>query len=187
MLDKIEVGKTYYSGLPSCTRTVLFVGEEQVVFTDQNGNECTEELGLALKLWEPLPSPESPVVQDDVIWEEKDYRLSASRGLEYTNGDGEWRASCASPFVSLAKFAADLYNRLNPTPAALEEWPKIGETYYLANPMASDWFDPITWGNDSVDREWKKRGLIHRTKEEAVAAGQAMAEAAKNMAEGVQK
>lgn len=43
-----------------------------------------------------------------------------------------------------------------------EEWPNYGDVYYLVGQIEN-----FIWSNNEADRDWKKRGLIFRTREEA--------------------
>lgn len=51
---------------------------------------------------------------------------------------------------------------------------KAGEEYFLASPKDEDFHDFYTWEGDSHDRRWLERGLIHKTKENAIAHAVAM-------------
>lgn len=87
---------------------------------------------------------------------------------------GDWHIGCC---YGMANRNGWVMRRKTTT---VEEWPKIGDRYFTASPAMPDWCEASTWGNDSVDREWKERGLIFKTEEEAIAK-------AKKMVEGVGK
>lgn len=49
-----------------------------------------------------------------------------------------------------------------------------GEQYFIPNVFYRDWCDSHYWNNDCHDNTWLKRGLIFKTKEEAIAVAKAM-------------
>lgn len=234
MLDKIEVGSKWKTKGGNLTCEIIFAEELLVAWVDNFGAPGIVNKGTFLHQWEPLPSPESPV--DDVIWEWKTLfgswqpiRILADGSREWfreNTGDwlpgGTWSDECCE---SIAKFAADLYARLNPPlpplpdgewervevtwqgdvqsedlvlgpltkswceascgnlfkgiatgrgwvmrrkTTTVEEWPKIGDTFWLADTVKRDCGSYI-WLGDEDDRMWKERGLIFKTEEEAIA------------------
>lgn len=49
-----------------------------------------------------------------------------------------------------------------------------GECYCFAETSADDYFSESTWSNHTLDKLWLSRGLIHDTKENAIAHTKAM-------------
>lgn len=59
-------------------------------------------------------------------------------------------------------------------PEHLREAPEVGETYYVAEPRAQDFYEWQYWYNDELDRRFLTRGLCFATREDAIAAAKAM-------------
>ena len=59
-------------------------------------------------------------------------------------------------------------------PEPLREAPEVGETYYVADPRARDFYDWQYWHNDELDMRFLTRGLCFATKEDAIAAAKVM-------------
>lgn len=50
-----------------------------------------------------------------------------------------------------------------------EKWmPKDGEVYYVPDIHTSSWYALVNYKNDNMDKKWFARGLVYRTKEEAI-------------------
>ncbi len=52
--------------------------------------------------------------------------------------------------------------------------PAMGAVYYIADIGTADFYNNTSWYNDSVDKQWVSRGLIHATKEAAIAHAKAL-------------
>lgn len=59
-------------------------------------------------------------------------------------------------------------------PEPIRETPKIGDQYYLAYPVSSSEFVRYFWANVPEEKSWIEKGLLHFTKEAAIAHAQAM-------------
>lgn len=59
-------------------------------------------------------------------------------------------------------------------PAPLKVAPKIGTAYSYANPSLEDFHITYTWDNDDFDKRLLQKGLIHLTKEAAIAHAKAL-------------
>ena len=63
-------------------------------------------------------------------------------------------------------------DRLVPMPE--REAPAIGDTYFTSNAHAKDYYNMCFWGDSWLDQAWLARGLVHLTKEAAIAHGEAL-------------
>lgn len=52
--------------------------------------------------------------------------------------------------------------------------PKVGTEYFLVSLDSSDLCQRFTWTNEKMDNRWLKRGIIHSTKEAAIAHAKAL-------------
>ncbi len=59
-------------------------------------------------------------------------------------------------------------------PAPESEALNVGDKYYSAVPTRSNWCFPEEWGNSMIDNRYLTRGIIHLTKEAAIANAKAM-------------
>lgn len=59
-------------------------------------------------------------------------------------------------------------------PEPSRETPKIGDRYYLAYPVSSSGFVEYFWTNEAQEKSWLEKGLLHLTKEAAIAHAIAM-------------
>lgn len=59
-------------------------------------------------------------------------------------------------------------------PEPIRETPKIGDQYYLAYPVSSSEFVSYFWTNAREEKMWIEKGLLHLTKEAAIAHAKAM-------------
>ncbi|WP_288763436.1 hypothetical protein [uncultured Mitsuokella sp.] len=57
--------------------------------------------------------------------------------------------------------------------------PKNGETYYVPHPFSKSMYSSQEWAGDSIDRRVEERGLMFKTKEEAIEAAKKMLEVVK--------
>lgn len=57
--------------------------------------------------------------------------------------------------------------------------PKNSETYYVPHPFSKSMYSSQEWAGDSIDRRVEERGLMFKTKEEAIEAAKKMLEAIK--------
>lgn len=200
MLDKIEVGKKYRLSVDHrIVYKVLAMGVKAVlVFNEDTADEFAVSIEHFKKNYEPLPSPESPVVQDDVIFEFEGPAADmggtpvpmvvnlTKRTFSSGYGTVTFEDSPNTVYL-LIEALRQAIARLNPPTTTVEEWPKMFEDYWVADATSGAWALKFTWSGGSTDHCWKERGLIFKTEEEAVQVGQAMAEAAKKMVEGVGK
>lgn len=58
-------------------------------------------------------------------------------------------------------------------------WPEKGDVYYIPTLSNCNLCGELTYGDDYFDRLYKKRGLIFKTKEEAIEAAKKMLEVVK--------
>lgn len=63
--------------------------------------------------------------------------------------------------------------------AEAKMWPKYGDEYYFPMPCSKPMYERTEWCNDNTDRMLEERGLVFKTKEEAVEAGKKMLEVIK--------
>lgn len=54
-------------------------------------------------------------------------------------------------------------------PAPESEEPEDVTEYYLEDPAAIDWVNTFRWAGDKKDNLWLSRGMVHLTKESAIA------------------
>ena len=59
------------------------------------------------------------------------------------------------------------------------KWIKLYKPYYVPAPAKAALFDCFRYANDAVDKRYINRGLVFRTKEEAIEAAKKMLEALK--------
>ena len=59
-------------------------------------------------------------------------------------------------------------------PEPMRKAPEGGGRYFIPSPTSGEWNSEWTWANDGTDRCWLKRGLVHATKEAAIANAKAM-------------
>lgn len=66
------------------------------------------------------------------------------------------------------KRALEKYNKRN------KDHMDISEHYFVPDIMGKDLYTESYWLNDEIDRNLKKRGLVYKTKEEAIARAKEM-------------
>ena len=59
-------------------------------------------------------------------------------------------------------------------PEPIREEPKMGEEFFFVDLSVSTLTLHFLWENDAYDRDWLKKGLIHSTKEAAIAHAKAL-------------
>lgn len=59
-------------------------------------------------------------------------------------------------------------------PEPMREAPDLGGEFYLAAIDTQNMFCLLTWGNSDLERRWLSRGLIHSSKEAAIAHAEAL-------------
>lgn len=59
-------------------------------------------------------------------------------------------------------------------PEPMRDAPAGGVKYWIAEPCNEEWAEKYWWHDDSNDRRWLQRGLVHATKEAAIANAKAM-------------
>lgn len=101
------------------------------------------------------------------------YRFTENNCLETSDGDVEWGRATA---VVLLKRLLMGDARIVKLP-----WkPKMGERYYVSDIFDRDLFDYYLWDDDERDEELYKRGLVFKTKEEAIEMSKKMLAVAKD-------
>ena len=97
--------------------------------------------------------------------------------------EGLMRSSWTSNVWKTAK-AVDLKYLLNGTYSIIKLWkPNFGERYYVPHILYRDLWDCYSWDDEEYDEELYKRGVVFKTKEEAVMAAKKMLETAKELRE----
>ena len=88
--------------------------------------------------------------------------------------DGQWPVNSfiGGPRVFRLKPQLVIGDQLVPMPE--REAPDIGDTYFTSNAHAKDYYTMYSWGDSWLDQAWLERGLIHLTKEAAIAHGKAL-------------
>ena len=59
-------------------------------------------------------------------------------------------------------------------PEPIREAPKVGEKFFFVDLSVSTLTTHFSWENDAFDRDWLNKGLLHFTKEAAIAHAKAM-------------
>lgn len=59
-------------------------------------------------------------------------------------------------------------------PESLREEPADGDFYFIPTVESNDFSDRMLWGSDEYDKRYLSRGLVHSTKEAAIAHAKAM-------------
>ena len=99
--------------------------------------------------------------------------------VQCLSSDGSWSDS-AGAFTSLCKY------RVKPeepktikvngfdVPEPMRDEPAENATYAVAQPSEGDYYNEFSWGGCPLETNWLQRGLLHSTKEAAVAHAKAM-------------
>ena len=107
--------------------------------------------------------------------------VAAAEGkvVQCLSSDGSWSDS-AGAFTSLCKY------RVKPeepktikvngfdVPEPMRDEPAENATYAVAQPSEGDYYNEFSWGGCPLETNWLQRGLLHSTKEAAVAHAKAM-------------
>lgn len=98
---------------------------------------------------------------------------------EFNDGDGSWLPQdCDNP-----RWFADFQYRRKPrthtvngfeVPGPMWEMPNYGTKVFIAYPIDYRFFMAACFYGEEIDRMWLKRGLVHATKEAAIANAKAM-------------
>ena len=99
--------------------------------------------------------------------------------VQYLNADGNW-------YTSQGAFMHPVKYRIKPeepktikvngfdVPEPMRDEPAENATYAVAQPSAGDYYNEFSWGGCPLETNWLQRGLLHSTKEAAVAHAKAM-------------
>ena len=99
--------------------------------------------------------------------------------VQYLNADGNW-------YTSQGAFMHSIKYRIKPeapktikvngfdVPEPMREAPAYDTGYYLAIPHDANYYGYMVWCDDEYDARWLSRGMLHSTKEAAVAHAKAM-------------
>ena len=73
----------------------------------------------------------------------------------------------------------DEYKRLTKGELGPSWRPKEGDIYYISNVVVKDFYSSYEWDNSEYDKVWLERGIIFKTKEEAITHAKKMLEVAR--------
>ena len=59
-------------------------------------------------------------------------------------------------------------------PAPMDKEPAIGDSYFTMSPYVSEYYSENLWSGFQCEKLWLKRGIVHATKEAAIANAKAM-------------
>lgn len=107
--------------------------------------------------------------------------IGISKGEDFEILDeGVWKSTWLHPLVFIKE---DIKIRIKPktitvngvdVPVPMREKPQYGDQYYIADITAGSLYFQLSWEDDPADDIWIKRGLVHTTKEAAIAHSKAM-------------
>ena len=131
-------------------------------------NEIAKLLGVELE--------EVFKITDDTHDDYQRYlRFTKNAGIEISDDGVEWEMAGTVIGAMILKFLLMGNVRIVKLP-----WkPKMGERYYVSDIFDRDLFDYYLWDDDERDEELYKRGLVFKTKEEAIELAQRMLAVAK--------
>ena len=99
--------------------------------------------------------------------------------VQYLAADGNW-------YTSQGTFMHPVKYRIKPeepktikvngfdVPEPMRDEPAENATYAVAQPSEGDYYNEFSWGGCPLETNWLQRGLLHSTKEAAVAHAKAM-------------
>ena len=99
--------------------------------------------------------------------------------VQYLNADGNW-------YTSQGTFMHPVKYHIKPeepktikvngfdVPEPMRDEPAENATYAVAQPSEGDYYNEFSWGGCLLETNWLQRGLLHSTKEAAVAHAKAM-------------
>lgn len=102
---------------------------------------------------------------DSNIEDEKYFQLT-KKGLETSDDGIHWRGTVPSVLQDLMTGKARV--------ATLPWKPTKGEKYYVSHILDRELWDCYSWDDEEYDEELYKRGVVFKTKEEAVMAAKKM-------------
>ncbi len=101
------------------------------------------------------------------------YRLTKENGIKYSKDNINWKRGMEMILIDLL---------LGDVMISKLPWkPQEKEKYYLPNISNVDLCDCYCWDNDECDEEYYKRGIVCKTKEEAIALTKKMLAVAKEV------
>lgn len=91
-----------------------------------------------------------------------------------TRLDNQWHVNTYTGGSAAFRLKPQLVigGRLVPMPE--REAPAVGTTLFTPAPHGEDYYNTYSWSGDKWDLSWLERGLVHLTKEAAVAHGEAL-------------
>lgn len=101
------------------------------------------------------------------------HRFTESNGIEISDDGVTWETAKAIVLKCLLMGDARIVK--------LPWKPKMGETYYTSDIFDQDLWDYYLWDDDKRDEELYKRGLVFKTKKEAIEMSKKMLAVAQEM------